>query len=98
MVTVLNNETKSLLVEKIANKNACIGYVGLGYVGLPSALKCLEVGYAVRGFDKNSVKIRKLERGISYISDIQDTEIQDALHTNRFFVSTEMDYINECDV
>ena len=56
MVTVLNNETKSLLVEKIANKNACIGYVGLGYVGLPSALKCLEVGYAVRGFDKNSVK------------------------------------------
>ncbi|MEK4893913.1 nucleotide sugar dehydrogenase [Bacillus sp. FSL M7-0996] len=98
MVTVFNKETKDLLVGKIANKNACIGYVGLGYVGLPSALKCLEVGYTVRGFDKNSAKIRKLERGISYISDIQDTEIQEALHTNRFFISTEMNYLNECDV
>ncbi|QWH64142.1 nucleotide sugar dehydrogenase (plasmid) [Bacillus mycoides] len=98
MVTVLNNEIKKTLVEKIVNKSACIGYIGLGYVGLPSALKCLEVGYTVRGFDKNLTKIEKLECGTSYISDIQDTEIQDALHTNRFFISTEMNYINECDV
>ncbi|MED2764118.1 nucleotide sugar dehydrogenase [Bacillus thuringiensis] len=98
MVTVLNSEIKKSLVEKLVNKSACIAYIGLGYVGLPSALKCLESGYVVRGFDKNASKIEKLECGISYISDIRDVEIRDALHTDRFFISTEMKYINECDV
>ena len=49
------------LKEKIKNKKAIIGVIGLGYVGLPLALNFCSKGYDVIGFDKDRIKIDKIK-------------------------------------
>lgn len=58
------------LGELLENKQAVIGVVGMGYVGLPLFLRYLDVGYRVVGFDIDESKIEALNRGESYIAHI----------------------------
>lgn len=59
------------LLSKIENKTACIGIVGLGYVGLPLLLRFSEVGFKVLGFDIDPDKVARFNRGESYIEHIK---------------------------
>src|SRR5881628_2673411 len=61
---------------KLANRTACVGIVGLGYVGLPLALLFTDAGFRVTGFEIDPQKVEKLSRGESYIYRIPSTEIQ----------------------
>ena len=61
---------------KLANRTACVGVVGLGYVGLPLALLFTDAGFRVTGFEIDPQKVEKLSRGESYIYRIPSTEIQ----------------------
>lgn len=61
---------KSDLIRKLAGREAVIGIVGLGYVGLPLMLRYSEVGYRVLGFDIDPAKIDALRAGRSYIEHI----------------------------
>lgn len=65
----------SELLKKIKNKDAKIGIVGLGYVGLPLMIRYAEVGYKVIGFDIDNYKVEKLNQGQSYIEHIHSDEI-----------------------
>jgi UDP-N-acetyl-D-glucosamine dehydrogenase len=67
---------KSGLVDKFKSKTAVIGIVGLGYVGLPLALRYCEVGYKVVGFDIDPSKVDALKRGDSYIEHISASDIK----------------------
>lgn len=58
------------LIEKLNNKTATIGIVGLGYVGLPLLLRYVEAGYRVLGLDIDPEKTSKLSRGETYIKHI----------------------------
>ena len=58
------------LRERLANRTATIGVVGLGYVGLPLVKALHEVGFPIVGFDVDQVKIDKLNRGEAYIHHI----------------------------
>ena len=58
------------LKEKIKNKKAIIGVIGLGYVGLPLASNFCSKGYDVIGFDKDRIKIDKINKRISYMKNI----------------------------
>jgi UDP-N-acetyl-D-glucosamine dehydrogenase len=58
------------LIERVRNKSALIGVVGLGYVGLPLALRFGEMGFRVLGFDTDKSKVAQLGRGESYINYI----------------------------
>jgi UDP-N-acetyl-D-glucosamine dehydrogenase len=64
------------LVKKINNKEAVIGIVGLGYVGLPLMLRFAETGYRVLGIDLDEEKNRLLNQGKSYIQHIPSERIQ----------------------
>ncbi|HRJ11979.1 MAG TPA: NAD(P)-binding domain-containing protein, partial [Alphaproteobacteria bacterium] len=55
------------LADKIENKSALIGIIGLGYVGLPLAKTFADAGFAVLGFDINPEFVAKLNNGESYI-------------------------------
>jgi UDP-N-acetyl-D-glucosamine dehydrogenase len=66
------------LLEKIRSKDAHVGVVGLGYVGLPLLLRFSEVGYRVLGFDADEHKVRMLNAGNSYIEHIDSSRITDA--------------------
>ncbi len=62
--------TKERLVNKLNAKEAVIGIVGLGYVGLPLMMRYSEVGYRVLGIDIDPEKVAKLNAGESYIGHI----------------------------
>lgn len=66
---------KKKLIDKIKNKSARIGIIGLGYVGLPLAVEYAESGFYVTGFDIAADKVRKINSGRSYIDDIESSRI-----------------------
>lgn len=65
----------SELIEKIESKQAIIGVVGLGYVGLPLVMEFCRNGFRVLGFDIDSSKTDKLNKGESYIHHIPSEEV-----------------------
>jgi len=67
-----HKNTKTALLDKIAQKNARIGVIGLGYVGLPLAVAFAEAGFHVTGIDLDPHKIRALKAGQNYIPDVSD--------------------------
>ncbi len=69
------------LVERLRTKVATIGVVGLGYVGLPLALRFVEAGFKVTGFDVDEAKIAALNGENSYIAHISNEAISKALST-----------------
>jgi UDP-N-acetyl-D-glucosamine dehydrogenase len=58
--------TISDAVEKFKRRNARIGLIGLGYAGLPLAFSFAEAGFDTVGFDIDSRKVEKLNRGENY--------------------------------
>ena len=91
----------SALQTKIDAGTAHIGIYGLGYVGLPLALRFAEVGLKVTGFDIDSAKVQQLNAGESYIERLQPAVIQRAQShgfeaTTDFSLSKEVDAILIC--
>ena len=60
------------ILNKINNKTAKIGIIGLGYVGLPLGLEFANKGFSVTGFDIDEKKIPLLNSGKSYIKHISE--------------------------
>ncbi len=66
---------KEELLAKLADRSAVIGILGLGYVGLPLALRFSEVGFHVLGIDVDTAKVGSLAEGRSYIEHIAGSAI-----------------------
>jgi len=82
----------------IERREARIGVIGLGYVGLPLALEFAKAGYRVIGFDLDPVKVRTLSEGGSYIGDVPAAEIQREVTDGRLSASTEFAPLSSADV
>lgn len=87
-------------IEKINNKEAIIGIVGLGYVGLPLMLRFAETGYRVLGIDVDESKNQLLNSGNSYIQHIPSEKVANVRGrikaTSDFAVSNEADALILC--
>lgn len=79
---------KENLIKRLKDKSAVIGIVGLGYVGLPLALRYVEIGYKVLGLDIDKEKIESLVSGKSYIKHISSLLIAKAI-AQEFIVTTD---------
>ena len=77
---------KQDLIDKLNDKSAIIGIVGLGYVGIPLALRYAETGYKVIGFDIDPEKAEKIAAARTYIKHIPDEDIRAA--TDKGFEAT----------
>src|SRR6266568_62538 len=66
------------LLEKIRARKALVGVIGLGYVGLPLALRFSEAGFRVLGFDTDAEKVRRLNAGTSYLLRFPDAAVRKA--------------------
>ena len=77
---------KQQLLQRLNDRTAIIGVVGLGYVGLPLVLRYAEVGYKVIGLDIDQAKVDLLQQGKSYIEHIPESAIQ--LAVDRGFEAT----------
>jgi len=69
------------LLLRIRDRSACIGIIGLGYVGLPLALRFAKVGFRVLGFDIDRAKVHALNEGRSYIEHISSGAVAGARAT-----------------
>lgn len=88
---------KEILMEKIQSKNAVIGVVGLGYVGLPLAVEKAKAGYKVIGFDIQQKRCDMVNEGKNYIGDVVDEELKDLVREGRIFATTDYSKIAEVD-
>ena len=84
------------LLAKIQQKQARVGIIGLGYVGLPLALLYSDQNFKVTGFDIDKRKVETLKSGGSYIYRIAPEEIQSA-QTHGFAATTDYAMISEMD-
>ena len=86
------------LLKGIAEKNARVGVVGLGYVGLPLMKRLNEVGFNTIGFDIDSEKISSLTRGERYIKHIPVDDLALAIQQNKCQVSTDFSLASTADI
>ena len=84
------------LRKLIQNKKAKIGIIGLGYVGLPLAIRFAEAGFSATGFDIDKEKVERLNKGESYIKHISSSLITGL--QNCLIATTNMNRLREMDV
>ncbi len=85
------------LIQKIRSKEATIGIVGLGYVGLPLGLGYVAKGYCVIGLDIDSSKVDAINGGQSYIEHIAAAPIQAGVDAGLLSATTDFTLAVDCD-
>jgi UDP-N-acetyl-D-glucosamine dehydrogenase len=85
------------LKEKIDNKNAVVGVVGLGYVGLPLLIEFVNGGFRCIGFDIDGKKVSSLKARKSYIRHISGDRIASVVDSGRFDATDDFSRIPEAD-
>lgn len=85
------------LTERIRSRDATVGVIGLGYVGLPLCLAMTERGFRVIGFDIDAGKPELLLSGKSYIKHISSEKIVAANRTGRFTATTNFSKLVDVD-
>jgi UDP-N-acetyl-D-glucosamine dehydrogenase len=85
------------LLERIESREAHVGVVGLGYVGLPLALAFVKVGFRVTGIDLDAERVGQLQAGRSYVGDVPEAEVADAVQSGRFAPSTDYAALAQAD-
>jgi UDP-N-acetyl-D-glucosamine dehydrogenase len=85
------------LKEKIGNKQARIGIIGLGYVGLPLAVEFAKAGFEVTGFDVDTSKVEAINAGHSYIGDVPSDDVDCAVKAGKLKATDDMSKLHDMD-
>ncbi|HEV3262042.1 MAG TPA: nucleotide sugar dehydrogenase, partial [Gemmataceae bacterium] len=91
-------ERVQVLLQKIQDRSAVVGMVGLGYVGLPFAVEKAKVGYRVIGIEQNLQRAERVNRGDNYIPDVKDEELRQLVTAKRLEAVTDFARVPEMDV
>src|SRR5436305_2953242 len=82
---------------RICNKQARIGVIGLGYVGLPLAVEFARAGFDVTGFDVDPAKTAQINAGKSYIPDVADSDVAAMVNSGTLRATTDMKALGGMD-
>jgi len=85
------------LNEKIKNKSAKVGVIGLGYVGLPLAIEFAKSGFDVIGIDIDVSKINLINDGKNYIKDIDNNTFKEVIESKKFCATSDYSTVIELD-
>jgi UDP-N-acetyl-D-glucosamine dehydrogenase len=88
---------KDRLLAKLNDRTACIGVVGLGYVGLPLALEFARAGFHVIGYDVSERVVRQLMTGESHIQDVPSDDLAALIKSGNFEATTDESRLREMD-
>ncbi|MCT7974869.1 nucleotide sugar dehydrogenase [Laspinema olomoucense] len=86
------------LQEKIKDRTAMVGVVGLGYVGLPFAVEKAKVGFRVLGIEQNPRRAEQVNQGDNYIGDVKDEELKQVVSSGHLQAVSSFDRVAEMDV
>jgi UDP-N-acetyl-D-glucosamine dehydrogenase len=85
------------LRERITERKADIGIVGLGYVGLPLAMEFVCSGFHVYGIDLNEEKVKLLNRGESHVLDVKSEDLKRAVDSGLFKAYSNYSVVSDMD-
>ena len=88
---------KQQLLDKINNKTAKVGVVGLGYVGLPLAVEKAHAGYQTIGFDVQDKKVNMVNEGKNYIGDVVDETLKKLVEDGSLKATTDFSFVKDVD-
>lgn len=86
------------LQQLIKSKKAKVAIIGLGYVGLPSAVLIAKSGFKVYGIDIKKERVESVNRGKSYIGDVKDEELEKLTKTGRLKAFNNYQILREADI
>ena len=86
------------LLKRIESKQARLGVIGLGYVGLPLAVEFARAGFRVVGFDVDEARVAGLNRGESYIPDVAVADLKEVVDAGRFLATTDPAALADVDI
>jgi UDP-N-acetyl-D-glucosamine dehydrogenase len=89
---------KDVLLGKIKERTACVGVVGLGYVGLPLAIEYAKAGFRVIGYDLSERVVAALNEGASHIQDVPSADVARQIESGKFEATTDEGRLVEMDV
>ncbi|MYH08382.1 MAG: UDP-N-acetyl-D-glucosamine dehydrogenase, partial [Rhodothermaceae bacterium] len=93
----MNTSAYEALKERIESRDLTIAVIGLGYVGLPLATAFAEVGFRVVGIDVDEKKVRLVNRGVSYIEDMDSERLRSVVDQGRLRATSHFDTLDTCD-
>jgi UDP-N-acetyl-D-glucosamine dehydrogenase len=82
---------------KISKKEAVVGIIGLGYVGLPLAVEYAKKGFPVIGLDVDKTKVGMLGDCQNYIQDVDDNDLREVVSAGKFTATTDVGALEEAD-
>jgi UDP-N-acetyl-D-glucosamine dehydrogenase len=85
------------LLEKIKTKTACLGVIGLGYIGLPLAVENAKAGFKTIGFDIQKKKVDSLNQGSNYIGDVANEDLKKIVKSGLFKATSDYSEVASCD-
>ena len=85
------------LLQKIEDRTATLGVLGLGYVGLPLAVEKAKAGFGVVGFDVQSRKVQLVNEGHNYIGDVVDSDLAALVQAGRLTATDDFARLAACD-
>ncbi|HET7631439.1 MAG TPA: nucleotide sugar dehydrogenase [Gemmatimonadaceae bacterium] len=88
---------KSQLLGKFENRDAVVGIIGLGYVGLPLAVEFAKAGLRVVGYDVSERVVAQLNRGESHIQDVPSSVLAPLVKSGKFEATTDEQRLGEVD-
>lgn len=83
--------------SKILNKDAILGVIGLGYVGLPLAVEKAKAGYKTIGYDIQQSKIDMVNKGVNYIGDVVNEDLYEIVSSGLLSATTDFTCVAESD-
>lgn len=86
------------LLTRIRSREARVGIIGLGYVGLPLAIAAARAGFRVIGFDIDPGKIVAIETGRSYIEAVPSAVLSEEHRAGRLAATSDFGRLGECDI
>ena len=85
------------LKEKLTTKQATLGVIGLGYVGLPLAVEKAKAGFQVLGFDIQKEKVDMVNAGHNYIGDVVNEDLAAIVASGHLKATTDYAAVAQCD-
>ncbi|MDX6711447.1 MAG: UDP-N-acetyl-D-glucosamine dehydrogenase [Blastocatellia bacterium] len=89
--------TKQIIIERLTEKRARIGVIGLGYVGLPLAVEFAQRGFRSTGFEVDHKKIGEINSGRSYIGDVSSAAVAELVKSGTLSATADFDQLKDCD-
>jgi len=86
------------LRDKISQRKAKVGIVGLGYVGLPMAIEVAKAGFDVIGVDVDLKKVKAINSGKSYIEDVPSDELEALVNAKKIKAYKNYQVCEQCDI